>query len=100
MQVRNGLCSVATVVGREPIAGLGEILGLRHRYRDGHHPTQQLLIVAKRVHARHVPTRGDQYVRRRLRVDVAEGNHMVVRIDLITRYVAAGDGAEDAVARG
>ena len=96
MQVKDTLARVASDVPDETIATLGDALSLRHGVRHAHHRRQHRPIRRlRRVDARDVSARDHQHMQRRLGIQIAEGNHLVVAIDLRARKRPSDDAAED-----
>src|SRR5450432_3363291 len=80
------------------ISGLGDSLALRQLRRQPRHLTddQRILHIGER---RDVRARNDDDVRRRLRIDVAEGDALRRLRDELRGNLAADDAAEEAVVR-
>ena len=84
MQVKDALARILADVPDEPIAGRGDTLGLRHHVRRAHHRRQEWPIRGLNgVDPCDMAAWNDQRMRRRLGIQVAEGHHIIVAIDLL-----------------
>ena len=98
VQVKDTLPRILADVPDEPIAGRGDTLGLSHCVRRAHHRRQYRPICGlDRVDACDMAAWNDQRMRRRLGIQVAEGNHVVVAIDLCAGNAASDNTAEKTV---
>ncbi len=79
-------------VDHQTVAAVNETLLARNLARGQHEMAEQLLVLGGgRREAGHVHARNEQYVRGRLRRDVAEGQAGVVLVDGLGRDLAAKD---------
>lgn len=98
VQVVDRLLRVGTAVDDAPISRLLDSLAGRHPGSRQAKLTQEIAIVLSSVgKPGKVAARNDEYVDRRLRVDVAECQHIRILVDDIRREFAERDLAEEAV---
>ena len=82
VDVEHRLAGVGVAVEDRPVAPIGVAGSLRERRAPSHHLADQAVVLGSElVEAGDVASRDDQHVRRRLRVDVLEGDDAVVLVD-------------------
>ena len=79
MQMVDGLPAVRVRVDDDPVTALGNPRLPRELAGEPEQPTQ-CGIVPGRIEGPHVRDRNDQDVRRRLRIDVREGNKVLIAL--------------------
>jgi len=98
MQVEHGLARLAIAVEDRSISALAESLVGRQLSGASQHPADQRVIVPTEiVGGRDVLSGNDEQVHRRLRIDVAERDEIVVFVHNRRRNLAGDDAAEQAV---
>lgn len=98
MQMKDRLSRVGSAVGQHPISRFDDPLLSRNPSRREEEIDRQLPVGrCQIVEGRDVAARDDEDVRRRVRVNVSEGNHGVGFGDELRAKLAAHDAAEDAV---
>src|SRR5688500_7476330 len=96
VNVKYALSSVRVRVDHRAIPAVADTLLLRDfggKYRHSPHNVR----IAELVERRHVLSGDDEHVRRRLRIDVAEGDTVVGLRDDLRRDLVADDATEKAV---
>ena len=98
MQVEHRLSRLAIAIEDRAISALAESLVGRQLSGASQHPADQRVIVRTQiVRGRDVLPRDDQQMHRRLRIDVAERDEIVVFVHNRCRNLAGDDAAEQAV---
>jgi hypothetical protein len=98
MQVEHRLSRLAIAIEHRAISALAESLAGRQLSGSSQHPADQRVIVRTEiVGGRDVLPRDDEQVHRRLWIDVAERDEIVVFVNNRCRNLAGDDAAEQAV---
>src|SRR5690349_6580825 len=98
VQVHHGLPAVLVAIDDEPEPGVRDLLRLRDRGGRAQEPAGERLVGGFDIDDRRdVLPRNHEDVRRRLRVDVAEGDDLVVRKDGSCGDFPGDDAAEEAI---
>jgi len=104
VHVMDFLSALSARVGHEPKAPLwvGSCTFLKSQFRrQQHHAAQQTFVLWRGMcHRRNVQLGNDQEVHGRPRVDVVEGEHLVVFIHFARRDLARDDFAKNAIGIG
>jgi len=101
VDVKDRLPRRFAVIDDQPIAIRIHLQVPRDLRRTHHrHPDDVRLVLVEVVERRNVRARNDQHVRRRLRIDVVEGDGDVVFEHFLRRDFAADDAAEEATVVG
>src|SRR3990170_3738371 len=97
MEVEDALARLGSDVRHHPVAAAETGL-VRDALDDAEEPDQQAGVgIGQGMGIGDVAARDDEHVRRRLRVDVAEGDDLVILVDPVGRDLARHDAAEEAV---
>ena len=98
MQVSDGLPTVFAMINDQPVAGLIQPLGGSDLDRSRQHGAQDVRIGAVRVgDGGNVAPWYDQYVRRRLRVEITESDGVPILAHSGRRDTAGCNGTEDTI---
>src|SRR5262249_44948495 len=101
VEVIHDLAALRPAVEREAISARGEPPALSDPLRNQDQPAHERSVLRReRHHGLDVPLRDDQEVDRRLRVDVREGEDLLVLVLEGSGTSAGNDVAEDAVGHG
>ena len=99
MDVKDRLTGAAIGVEHGSIAFLGVSLFLCDRGRRSLHRSHQRIVMSGEiVQRRDVAARNDQNVKRRLRIDIPDGDELVILMDEAAGDLPSDDLAEEAIA--
>ena len=99
MRVKHGLSRVGAGVEHGSVAGVGHSFGARElRGHAVQVPYQRVVLGGEVAHRRDVFFRYDKNVGRRLRVEVADGERVIVFVNLFRGDLSVADFAKQAVA--
>lgn len=98
MEVWHLLPRLGAGVDHQPVASVGDVLGLGQLVGDMNHMSEEMLLFGGDVSGGEYVSLGhDEHVRRCLRVDIADGDNVVILVEDVARYLSGDDATEYAV---